>query len=140
MKTEDYLKQIERLDLMIEKKLEEITNLRELAMSISVVQKDVNVQTSGDKDQLGKAIAKIVDLEKEADKLIDEYVDKRQRIIRQIDKIPEKDQYRILLDRYVLQKFWGDIIDEWDCSRSKALSVHKEALETFEKMYGQEYL
>lgn len=140
MKTREYLKQIERLDLMIEKKLEEISELRALATSISVVQKEVNVQTSGDKDQLGKAISKIVDLERETDELIDRYVEKRHLIIRQIDEIKDKDQYRLLMDRYVLKKYWEDIIDEWDCSRSKILTLHREALRVFENMYGRQYL
>lgn len=140
MKTRDYLKQIERLDLMIEKKLEEISELRALATSISVVQKEVNVQTSGDKDQLGKAISKIVDLERETDELIDQYVEKRHLIIRQIDEIKDKDQYRLLMDRYVLKKYWEDIIDEWDCSRSKILTLHRKALRVFENMYGRQYL
>lgn len=64
MTTKTYLEQIERLDRMIQNKLSEISQLKHIAMSITIEPKEVNVQVSSDKDKIGTAIAKIIDLEK----------------------------------------------------------------------------
>ena len=104
MKTQDYLKQIERLDRKIQNKFSEIAQLKTMSTSITVAQKDVNVQTSSDKDRMGSAVAKIVDLETEANEMICEYIQKRAMIIQQIDTIPETNMYHILFNRYVMMK------------------------------------
>ena len=67
-----------------------------MATSITVAQKDVNVQTSSDKDRMGSAVAKIVDLETEANEMICEYIQKREMIIQQIETISDTNMYHIL--------------------------------------------
>lgn len=62
MKTQDYLKQIERLDRMIQNKLSEINQLKHIATSITIVPKEVNVQVSSDKDRMGNAVSKILEV------------------------------------------------------------------------------
>lgn len=89
MDTKTYLQQIERLDRKIQNKFSEIAQLKTMATSITVAQKDVNVQTSSDKDRMGSAVAKIVDLETEANEMICEYIQKRAMIIQQIDTISD---------------------------------------------------
>ena len=84
MDTKQYLGQIERLDRMIQNKLSEIAQLKHMATSITAAPKEVNVQVSSGKDRLGNTVAKLIDLEKETDRLVDEYIDKRKRIIEQI--------------------------------------------------------
>lgn len=52
MDTKTYLQQIERLDRKIQNKFAEIEQLKTMATSISVAQKDINVQTFSDKDRM----------------------------------------------------------------------------------------
>ena len=87
MTTKEYLNQIERLDKMITNKLSEIYQLKIMACSITVSGDSERVQTSGNHDKLGSTIAKIVDLERETDELVDSLVDKRKEILRQIDNM-----------------------------------------------------
>ena len=89
MKTKDYLSQVSRLNKMINNKLSEISQLRELSVSISAIGNDEKVQTSPNFDKIGTAIAKIDELENNLDKMIDEYLVKRERIIAQIDTMEE---------------------------------------------------
>lgn len=81
METREYLGLIIRYDRMVENKLLDIEKMRTMVTSTSVSQKDVNVQTSTDKDKLGSIVTKIVQLEKETDELID----KRFDIVRKIE-------------------------------------------------------
>ena len=89
MDTKQYLSQIERLDKMIQNKLSEIYQLKTMACSVTVSNEKERVQTSSDKDRLGSTVAKIVDLEKETDRLVDRFIEKRNHIIEQIDGIED---------------------------------------------------
>lgn len=138
--TKDYLRQIERLDRMIQNKLSEIYQLKTMACSVTVSNEGERVQTSGDKDRLGATVAKIVDLERETDRLVDSFVSKRNHVIEQIDGIQNTDFYHVLSMRYVGKETFESISQKTNWSIRKVFKIHGEALLEFEKMYGKEYL
>ena len=140
MKTKDYLSQVSRLNKMINNKLSEISQLRELSVSISAVGNDEKVQTSPNFDKIGTAIAKIDELESNLDKMIDEYLVKRERIIAQIDTMEEESVYQILFSRYIEKKTFEKIATEMEYSWRQIVRLHGKALQQFEKKYGEEYL
>ena len=140
MKTKDYLSQVSRLNKMINNKLSEISQLRELSVSISAIGNDEKVQTSPNFDKIGTAIAKIDELESNLDKMIDEYLVKRERIIAQIDTMEEESVYQILFSRYIEKKTFEKIATEMEYSWRQIVRLHGKALQQFEKKYGQEYL
>lgn len=140
MDTKKYLSQIERLDRMIQNKLSEISQLKHITTSITIPPKEVNVQTSGDKDRMGNAVAGLLDLEKETDGLINSYIEKRKQIIEQIDKIEDTNMYHVLSERYVMRKDLGVIAVEMGYSFKQVCRIHGSALAEFERMYGSEYL
>ena len=74
MTTKDYLNQISRLNRMINNKLSEITQLRELSCSISAVRNEERVKSSFNPDKIGSTYAKIDEMEHSLDKMIDEYI------------------------------------------------------------------
>lgn len=140
MDTKTYLQQIERLDRKIQNKFAEIEQLKTMATSISVAQKDINVQTFSDKDRMGSAVSKIVDLESEANEIICEFLEKRSIIIHQIDSISDTNMYHILFNRYVMMKDLGTISVEMGYSFKQVCRIHGNALKEFEHLYGERYL
>ena len=140
MDTKQYLQQIERLDKMIQNKLSEIYQLKTMACSVTVSNEKERVQTSSDKDRLGSTVAKIVDLEKETDMLVDRFIDKRSHIISQIDGLDNIDYYHVLSMRYVARNTFEEIAKKTNWSIRKVFSIHGEALKEFERLYGREYL
>ena len=140
MTTKSYLGQIERLDRMIQNKLSEIYQLKTMACSVTVSNDGERVQNSGDKDRMGSTVAKIVDLERETDELVDSFVRKRNRIIEQIDSIENLDFYHVLSMRYVARDTFETISVKTNWSIRKIFSLHGKALLEFERMYGSEYL
>lgn len=139
MDTKQYLQQISRLDRMINNKLAEISQLRELAMSVSAVKNEERVQTTPNFDKIGTAYCKIEEMEEKLDKLIDEFVDKRNLIISQIDKIENETYYEILFARYIEKKTFEKIADEMTYSWRQVIRLHGRALQEFEKKYGNTY-
>lgn len=104
MTTKDYLNQISRLNRMINNKLSEISQLRELSRSISAVKNEERVMSSSDPDKIGSTYAKIDEMEHNLDNMIDEYIEKKDLIIGQIDGIENEDCYNILFSRYIEKK------------------------------------
>lgn len=139
MDTKQYLQQISRLDRMINNKLAEISQLRELTMSVSAVKNEERVQTTPNFDKIGTAYCKIEEMEEKLDKLIDEFVDKRNLIISQIDKIENETYYEILFARYIEKKTFEKIADEMTYSWRQVIRLHGRALQEFEKKYGNTY-
>lgn len=139
MDTKTYLQQISRLDRMINNKLSEISQLRELEMSVSAVKNEERVQTTPNFDKIGTAYCKIEEMEEKLDKLIDEYVDKKNLIISQIDGIENETYYEILFARYIEKKTFEKIADEMTYSFRNVTRLHGRALQEFEKKYGNLY-
>ena len=140
MTTKQYLNQIHRIDQIINNKLPEIYQLKNLACSISVSSDSDRVQTSSDQDPLGNAVAKIVDLENEVNDCIDQCSEKRRKIITQIDRIENQMQYQVLFSRYIERKTFEKIADNNGYYVRQILRIHGEALLQFEKAFGHEYL
>ena len=140
MTTKQYLNQIARINRMINNKLAEIYQLKTMVCSISVSANEDKVQSSSDKDKLGSAVAKIVDLENEINKAIDIYVDKTEQIVSQIDSIKDIMEYQVLFSRYIEHKTFEQIAEDNDYSVRQILRIHGNALVEFEKKFGQEYL
>lgn len=139
MTTKQYLNQIHRIDKMINNKLSEIYQLKNLACSISISDNSERVQTSSDKDSLGNAVSKIVDLEREVNDCIDKFSEKRRKIIAQIDSLENDMYYQVLFSRYIEQKTFEKIAEDNEYSVRQILRIHGDALSEFERLYGSEY-
>lgn len=131
METKQYLNQILRLDRQIENKLAEIYQLRTMAESITVATDKERVDSSGDKDKLGCIMARIVDMEREVDKM----VDKRCDIVEQIDGIEDTESYDVLAKVYILDRDLKAIAIEKGISYKTFSRLHKKALKEFEEKY-----
>lgn len=139
MTTKQYLNQIHRINRIINNKLSEIYQLKSLVCSISVSADSERVQTSSDKDSLGCAVSKIVDLEREVNDCIDQFAEKRRNIITQIDSLENDMYYQVLFSRYIEQKTFEKIAEDNEYSVRQILRIHVDALSEFERLYGSEY-
>ena len=140
MDTKTYLNQISRLDLMIKNKITELSTLREMCYGLSAIPNEERVQTTPNFDKIGTKVAKLDELEKETDKLVDEYVDKRKKIVEQIDSMENKVIYGVLFARYIEQKTFERIAADMNYSFRQITRLHGRAIFEFEKKYGSEYL
>lgn len=139
METQQYLQQISRLDRMIKNKIAEIAELKELACSISAINTDDKVKSTPNFDKIGSNIAKIQELEYKLDVIIDEYVDKRNLIMSQIESIEDEIQYQILFARYIQRKKFEEIAVEIKYSYKQTRRLHTKALKTFKSKFGEKY-
>lgn len=139
MDTKQYLSQISRLDRMIKNKMTELAQYKELAYGLSAVANEERVQTSPDFDKIGGKVTKIIEMEEKIDKLIDEYVDKKNLIVSQIDSMENETYYEILFARYIEKKTFEKIATDIGYSFRNTTRLHGKALIDFEKKYGKFY-
>lgn len=140
MTTKEYLGQISRLNRMINNKLTEIAQLKDMAVSISAPQNGDRVQTTPNFDKIGTKYAKIDEMERKIDCMVDELVDKKEKIIQQIDSMEDENTYNILFAKYIEKKTFEVIATEMKYSWRQVVRLHGTALKQFEKKYGELYL
>ncbi|MEE0981456.1 MAG: DUF1492 domain-containing protein [Acutalibacteraceae bacterium] len=134
MNADEFLKQIERADTLIDSKLSELYRLRCLVTSITVPTDREAIQTSGVSDKVGNTVAKIVDLENEIDDMIDEYIDTRNKCIGVIEQLKDTLQYKVIHMRYVEYKSYVEIEDELNYSHQWIMDVRRAALREIERI------
>lgn len=125
---------------MINNKLSELAELKELSKSISALTNKERVQTSMERDKIGNTLSKIDEMEREIDKMIDSYSDKRTHIIGQIDSMEDENSYDILFSRYIEKKTFEKMADTKNYSFRQIIRLHGIALKQFEEKYGNEYM
>lgn len=125
---------------MINNKLTEIAQLKDMAASISSPQSGERVQTTPNFDKIGTKYAKIDEMERKIDCMVDELVDKKEKIIQQIDSMEDENTYNVLFARYIEKKTFEVIATEMKYSWRQVVRLHGTALKQFEKKYGELYL
>ena len=140
MTTKEYLGQISRLNRMINNKLVELAQLKELACSISSITNEERVMTTLNFDRIGTKQAKIDEMERKIDALVDDYIIKRDKIISQIDSMEDENVYNVLFSKYIEKKTFEVIATEMNYSWRQTIRLHGIALKRFEEKYGATYL
>lgn len=130
MNIKNHLEQIGRLDKRIQNKLEEIDKLRRMASGTSYSESE-RVQTSLSADKIGAIATRIVDMEKEVDRLIDE----RCLIVAEIEDMKDEDDYDVLANIYILGKDIKTVAVEMGKSYRYISDLHRKALKDFEELH-----
>lgn len=134
MEAKEYLRQLKRLETVINQKLKELEDLK--AMSTGIGGFDYSkerVQASPSQEApFVKTISRITDLNDEINREIDEFVDKKHLIINQIHGLENTIYIQLLHKHYVEYKKLKDIAKEMNFSCDYIKHLHRHALKDFE--------
>ena len=130
-----YLDQLWVIDTKINQKMEELADLMTAATSTGAIDysKD-RVQTSPQNAQENR-ICKYVDLDAEINKEIDEFVDIKHRVTKEIQELNVDYYIKILFKVYVQYKTVKDAANEIGLSYQYVRDLHKKALKAFEELH-----
>jgi DNA-directed RNA polymerase specialized sigma subunit len=123
----EFLQQIRKLDKLIENKIAESLQWREIANNTTVNMSGEKVQSSGNHDTVANAICTYLDLEVEIQKRIDELVAARQDVISVIEQLNVA-EYDLLHKFYVQDFTLQEIASMYDMSYNWATTTHGRAL------------
>lgn len=122
-----YLEQVRKLDLLIENKLAEKAQWYCIATNTVGNVSGDRVQSSSNPQKMADAVGRYVDMEKDIDRAVDNFVDKKREIISVIEQLPPT-EYDLLHKVYVQYKFLQDVATERGKSYGWAATVHGVAL------------
>lgn len=130
-----YLDQLWVIDTKINQKMEELADLMTAATSTGAIDysKD-RVQTSPQNAQENR-ICRYVDLDAEINREIDEFVDIKHRVTKEIQELNVDYYIKILFKVYVQYKTVKDAANEIGLSYQYVRDLHKKALKAFEELH-----
>lgn len=133
----EYFAQIRKTDRLIKRLCSAVATERSKLTSISLELKPDKVQTSGPKNTLEEAIAKIDTLERKINARIDELVDQKADAFAMISRVPDFDQQNVLIGRYIELKEWDNIAIEINFSLQYVYELHGKALLAFAQVNSE---
>ena len=137
MTAKEYMRQLSRKDARINALIERQQRYRELAERRTAIYRDIPGGGRRCSSSVEEYVVKIIDLEREIDRRIDEYVDLTREIEAVIDSVGD-DRYRdILRYRYLNGWSWEKIAQEMHYDRRQITRLHGLALLEIEKNFEQ---
>ncbi len=127
MNAKDFLRQIKKLDRLIENKLIEIQRWKDIANNTTATLSGERVQSSGNPQKIADAICRYIDLEREINQDIDKLVDAKKDVISVIEQL-NATEYDIIHKIYVQHLTLEDVADAYDRTYSWATTIHGRAL------------
>ena len=137
MTVKQYLGQIQRLDMIINHRIEQAEDLRRKAFALrSPELKQDRVMASPSGDQLADAVAKYADKQREIDAMIDHYTELKETIIGQIEALEDARYSQILYLRYVRYMRLTEVAEEMHYEYLYVRKLHGWALQAFKKEHN----
>ena len=135
MTAKQYLQQLFFIKQMIFESLQELKELRSLALSIGAVDNSKEkIKSLSVSDTVGSSVAVIVDLENTIKDKITSYKKTKLEIEDNIGKILEVKVKIVLLKRYVYYKDFDDIAHDLNYHVQHIFKLHSQGLREIEKM------
>lgn len=135
MTAKEYLQQLEKLDTIIQNKLIEKDQWKEVSLGITARMDGERVQSStGAKSKMADAVDKCVDIEREIDSLIDALIATKKDVIHTIEQVENPTEYNILHKRYVQYLQLQDIADDYGKDYGWATTTHGRALKSVQNI------
>lgn len=129
--TTDYLKQPQRLEVLIHNKLIEKQQLKDIAFSITANSDGERVQSSGSQQKMANAVDRLVDMDAEINGLIYRFVDTKKKVIATIEQLSTA-EYDVLHKRYIQGMTFDEIGAAKGKSTSWATTMHGRALNSLQ--------
>ena len=126
-----YLKRLEQCDARINAMQDKIDDLYGQATRITPTLKQDVVSGGGNRDKIGDAVVKIVDLRDEINRQIDYYVDLQREAHDLLKKLQNNVHYTILYRRYMLGDSFAQIAAEIGRGERQTNNLHGDALLAF---------
>lgn len=135
MTTQEYFKNIDRLDSQIERMLSDRD--RVAAMGMCVSSNLSGEPRGGTSDKVCDCVTRLADMDAEINRLIDKYADARKEATTLINRLP-CDEGRVIHLRYIEHKPFERIAKETNYSESMVYYQHKNAVLLFDEILKME--
>lgn len=136
MNAKTYLKQLEKLDTIINNKMIERTQWKEIALGVTAHSEGERVQSSGSQQKMADAVDRCVDMEREIDDLVDRLVDLKRDVTSVIEQLPVA-EYDVLHKLYIQHMTLYDVAEAKGKTYSWVTSIHGRALKNVQNILDE---
>lgn len=136
MNAKDFLRQIKKLDKMIENKLAEVQQWKDVANNTTANLTGERVQSSGNPHKIADAIGRYIDLEREITQDIDKLIEIKKDVIGVIEQL-NATEYDVLHKVYVQGFTFDEVAIACKHTTSWATTVHGRALKHVQTILDQ---
>ena len=133
-----YLEQVEKLDCIIENKLIEKQQWKDIALGITASMDGERVQSSGAKDKMASAVERCVDVEADINNCVAKLVETKKKVTETIEKLDSAFFIKILHMKYIQYKTYEEIADKLGQSYTSITTAHGRALAAVQKILDSE--
>ena len=133
MTAKDFLKQLTKLDMMIENKQIEKEQWKAIALNVTAKYEGERVQASSSQQKMADAIEKYIEIETEINACIDELIEVKKDVISVIEQL-NPSEYDLLHKVYVQHITLEDASVLCDKTYSWATTIHGRALKEVQKI------
>jgi DNA-directed RNA polymerase specialized sigma subunit len=133
MNVREWLERVRMLDELIDTKIAEREQLRSLATKVVSDMDGMPHAKGGVSDPVGSNVVRIVALMEEIDRLVDQYIDHRQRVIEALESLPEM-EYIVLHKYYIQYKTWERVAEETNYSTMQIWRIRKKGMRHLEEV------
>lgn len=134
MNVKDYLEQAKYLDMRINSKVEQLSTLNDLATKCTVTLSDMPRNPNKGTSSMEDTIIKIIGLQEEINRDIDNLVDLKREIMEIIKKVENVEYQTILENRYLSFMSWEKIAVEMKYSIQQIYRLRDKAQKEVEKI------
>lgn len=128
MTAKQYLSQAYRLNQRIDGKLQQLAQLKDMAVHVTTTLNDMKVQSSPNLQKMESTILKIVQQEQELNDEIDRLVELKDEIRHVVDAVESQEQKFLLEERYLCFRSWEQIAAEMGYGIDNVFKLHRKAL------------
>lgn len=129
-----YLMEIQRIEEQMNERLEELSSLKAM-YGLRGCGLSEKVQTSQKGDNLENGVIKCIELQDKINEMVDNFVDKKNKIITQIHDLSDNRCVKVLYRRYVKYMSFESIAVELNYSYDHVKRLHRKALKDFERCH-----
>lgn len=128
MTAKEYLSQGRHLDARINDKLHQVEQLRLMAEKATAMLGGIPNSGTPNVSGLQDTICRIVDLEAEISRSVDQLIELRREMMHAIDAVPNAEYRTLLSMRYLSFRSWQDIADGMGYNEKYVYELHGKAL------------
>lgn len=135
MNAKQFLKRAYKLNVKIDSKLEQLEQLKSLALRVtSVLKPDVVANSSGPISPMENAVVKIIMAETEIKDVIERFIDVKKNIGENLDLLDNENERLLLEMRYLCFYSWEQIAVRMNICVSYTYELHRNALKSLNKI------
>lgn len=133
MKAKEFLRQVKKLDKLIENKMIEIQQWKDVADNTTAVLTGERVKSSHNPQKIADAIGRYVDLERELQEDINNLILAKKRVLKVIEQLDAL-EYDILHKLYVQHYTLWDVADKYNRTYSWVTTIHGQAVKKVQEI------